>query len=252
MTALRGRVGAAALAAVMVAITPASGSAQVRGGGEAEPSIRVSGIGLARVAADEAQVVFAVETFATTAREAGRENARIMDRVLAALEEAGVPRDELETRGYSLYPEYTRDERGSEGAEPRIRGYRAINQVVATTRDLDGVGGLIDAALGAGANRMDAISFRATDTEAARAAALREAVAVARADAETMAAALGVTLGPVVDATTGYAAIPRGEEMVRERADVAVAASATPTPIQPGEQTVRAQVSIVFSIDGAR
>ncbi len=209
-----------------------------------ERTIRVSGMGESRAQPDQALIMFAVETVGNTAQIAGRDNAQLMDRVIAALVAAGVPRADLETRGYSLHPEYAHEEGRR---EPRIRGYRASNQVVLRTTSLDRVGSFIDTALGAGANRMDGIAFQLRDSAPAQAVALRSAVEAARASAETIAAALGVQLGPVLDASTTTEPVRpypvMGDQMMRMQA-----AAAPPTPIQPGEQTVRAQVMLVFSI----
>jgi uncharacterized protein YggE len=212
--------------------------------GADERVIEVLGVGEVRVVPDEAQISFAVETFAETAQAAGAENARIMERVIAALVAAGVPRDDLETQNYSLHPEYIHEERA---AEPRIRGYRASNQMVLTTRELDRIGALIDVALAAGANRMNGVGFSVSDVDAATAAALTQAVARARESARTIANALGVELGQVVRASTSTAPPPPAVRM--ERMDVAMAAAAPVTPISPGEQTVRATVSLTFAID---
>lgn len=226
----------------MMAATAGAVSAQELKG-PAERVIEVVGVGEVRVVPDEAQISFAVETFAETAQAAGAENARMMERVIAALVAAGVPRDDLETQNYSLHPEYIQDERA---AEPRIRGYRASNRMALTTRDLDRVGALIDIALGAGANRMDGIGFSVSDVDAATAAALTQAVARARESARTIANALGVELGPVVRASTSTAPTPPAVRM--ERMDMA-AQAASVTPISPGEQTVRATVTLSFGID---
>src|SRR5690606_20759228 len=124
----------------------------------------------------------------------------------------------------------------------------ATNQVTLRTTQLPRVGELIDTALGAGANRVDGVMFELRDADAAQAEATRNAVERARATAQTMASALGVRLGPVLDASTGVGPkIPRPVPMARLQAMAAAAAS---TPIEPGEQTVRADVTLVFAIEG--
>jgi uncharacterized protein YggE len=213
-------------------------------GSAAERRIRVQGVGELRVTPDQARISFAVETFAASARAAGEENARTMERVMAALVAAGVPRRDLETQNYSVFPEYVHDE---QGREPRIRGYRVSNQVMLTTRELDRVGQLIDVALGAGANRMNGVHFSVTDADAATVSAMSQAVARARSAAEAIASALGVGLGPVMQASTSTAPpppVPRGVELEAIRAR-----GAADTPINPGEQVVRATVSLVFAIE---
>jgi uncharacterized protein YggE len=211
-----------------------------------ERTIRVAGTGEVQVTPDVARVTLSVETTGQTARQAGEANARTMQQVIDALVKSGIPKDSVETTGYQLFPQYTSDEKGQ---APRISNYRATNQIVVTTGRTERVGGIIDTALGAGANRMEGIGFQLRNPEQAQAAALAEAVRRARADAEVMARSLGVTLGPVLDASTSGAApppVPMYSAKVRYEAP-----PAPPTPIQPGEQTVTASVSVVYSIAGS-
>lgn len=217
---------------------------QARSGGESRV-IRVSAVGESRVSPDAAQVALAVETFAATAQQAGQDNARAMQRVIDALIRAGVPRDSVETRDYDVFPEYG-DAR--EGGAPRIRGYRAANQVVARVARLDRVGAVIDAALASGANRFQGVQFLVRDPAPARAEALRRAVQRARASAEVIAQALGVPLGPVLEASTATE-ISRPDPVFAQ-ARMEMAADAPTTPIQPGAQAVQARVSLTFAIAG--
>jgi uncharacterized protein YggE len=215
-----------------------------------QPSIRVTGTGEVRAAPDQATADFAVETTATNAQEAAAANAQQMDRVIAALVRAGVPRDRIETRDYNVFPDY--DQRPMEqGGEPRIRGYRVMNTVSATTQDINRVGALIDAALAAGANRVNGVRFSLRDPQRFRAQAIQEATRRARADAQALASAMGVQLGMVREASTvevGYS----GPVMMMAREGMADAsAQSAPTPINPGEQTVRATVMIVYAFSGS-
>jgi uncharacterized protein YggE len=211
-------------------------------------TIRVSGVGDVQAKPDQAHIDLAVEAAAATAQAAGEQNARTMERVISALVAAGVPRAEIETRNYSVYPEYAPPSpRDTIERQPRILGYRASNMVSVRTQDLTRVGRLIDAALGAGANRVDGVRFSLKDAEAPRAEAIGKAVQGARRSAEAIASALGVRLGPVLDASTSSNPVrPYPVAMMREVA--ASFADAPPTPIQPGEQTVMANVFLVFGI----
>lgn len=227
---------------VMISLWTTGAAAQQLTPGEHR--IEVSGVGQVHAAPDEATIYFAVESFAATSDEAARQNANTMEQVIAALVAAGIPRAEIETRNFSVYPEYDPDRAGD---SPRIRGYRVSNQVMMKTRELDRVGALIDNALGAGANRMDGINFGLRDSSAAEAQALQQAVEQARQVAQTLADALGVPLGPVVHASTSSGSAPPMPYMAR---GMMMEAAAVDTPIQPGQQTVRAQVQLVFAIGG--
>jgi uncharacterized protein len=205
--------------------------------------IEVVGMGQVEATPDEATLNFAVETSAPTSQEAAQQNAQRMEALISALVAAGIPRDDIETRNFSIYPEYITDERGE---NPRVRAYRVSNQVSFETTRLDDVGTLIDTGIAAGANRIDGISFGLRNPQTAEAEALREAVANARASAETLAQALGVPLGPIVHASTSTDPI-RPIPMVG-RAVALEAAQAFDTPIQPGQQTVHARVTLVFAV----
>lgn len=213
---------------------------------QAGRGIEVVGVGQVEATPDEATLNFAVETSAPSSQEAAQRNAQRMEAVIAALVAAGVPRNDIETRNFSIYPEYTTDERGE---NPRVRAYRVSNQVSFETTRLDAVGSLIDTGIAAGANRIDGISFGLRNPQAAEAEALREAVANARASAETLAQALGVPLGAILHASTSTDPI-RPVPMMMGRAVALESVQAFDTPIQPGQQTVQARVTLVFAVGG--
>lgn len=207
--------------------------------------LEVSGSAEVRVEADRARVSFAVETEDSTARGASGENARRMSRVHGVLEALDAPGLTLETFGYRLQPSYGRPD-PERGGSRRIEGYRATNFIRVTVDDVDAVGRILDAAIGAGANRTTGLSFEATDTEEARLEALRMAVENARKEAEAIAGALGAALGPALDVRGGA---DRPGPMVRFRAEAAVPTPAPDTPVEAGEQTVSASVTIRYRLD---
>jgi uncharacterized protein len=210
----------------------------------ARRTLRVEGTGEVRAAADEAFIDLAVETSAPTARQAAEQNAQRLQRVLAALERAGVPREELETRSYTVYPVYEAPEPQQ---PPELRGYRVSNTVVVHVTELGRVGELVDVALEAGSNRVDAVRFGLRQSERVEAEALRRAVARARQSAQVLAEALGVTLGPVLEASTVAEPPPFFPVARLEAADRGGAT----TPILPGEQVVQARVVLVYSLEPA-
>ena len=99
--------------------------------------------------------------------------------------------------------------------------------------------GTIDAALAKGANEVSGIQFTSSRADSARRAAIAEAVANARADAETMAKGAGGSLGALIEVASGVEPI-RPFEVSMARAKMAAAA---PTPIEPGQLTVTATVT---------
>jgi uncharacterized protein len=207
-------------------------------------TIRVSAQGEVRGTPDVAWVDLGVETLAPTARAAGEQNARTMERILAALVRAGAVRADIQTHDYNLFPDYAPPPNGV--GEPVLRGYRANNVVTVRTEKIADVGGLIDAALAAGANRANGIRFGLRNADAMRTQALQQALQRGRAEAQTIAAGLGVRLGRVLDASTSsdiprpYEANVRMQSMAMDKAS---------TPVEAGQQTVSASVSLVFAIE---
>lgn len=213
---------------------------------EADPGfIEVQGTASVDVPVDVAQIAFAVETRAVTAADAAAENATLMDAVLRSVRIGGFRGLELQTFGYALRPEYAlNDDRVR-----TIEGYTALNHVSATTTDVEAVGGVIDAAIAAGANRIVSISFDTSDTEAARSEALAAAVRNARAQARVMAEALGYELGAVLEVRGGSERpFPRSVNMDA----MLMRAEAAPTPIEAGDRTVTANVTVRFALGPER
>jgi len=197
------------------------------------PSLVTSGQAEEKVTPDRVSVLVNVQTRAATAAAAAADNARRTRAVLDALAALGLTKDQLSTEGYTAYPEMNYDRPGN---TPKVVGYVVTNSVRAESKRVDQAGPIIDAALGAGANVINGLSFYASSIEEARRHAIGAAVASARADAEAMAQAAGGTLGALLELSTqGPTIPPRPMFDLAARAKVAMA---EPTPINPGQQTV--------------
>ena len=208
--------------------------------------IEVSGNASVDVPVDRARISFAVESRDESASAAAAANANVMDAVLRAVRAGRFEGLELETFGYALRPEYS----VAQNRARTIEAYTALNNVRATVLDVDQVGRLIDAAIGGGANRVGGIAFDAVDTEPARTRALAEAVGAARGQAAVIAQSLGYELGPPLEVRGGTdRPMPR---MALDYVTSARMAQEAPTPIEAGDQTVSANVTIRFALGPAR
>jgi uncharacterized protein YggE len=204
--------------------------------------IEVSGNGQAHAAPDLATLNLAIETRGATAAEAAGRNAALAQKVVDGLKAKLGDKGKVWTGGYNLYPEY-REPRGNE--KPAIIGYNAANSIAVETGALDLLGPIIDAAISAGANRVNSLDFSLRDDTKARSDAITRASKDAQAQAQALAAALGVKLGPIIKAST--VAEVRPIPVMRAQFAATMAASA-PTPVQPGELTVPATVSLTYEI----
>ncbi len=215
----------------------ATSSAQGASAFSPAPSIATSGTGEAKVTPDRAAVMVNVQTRASTAAAAASENARRTTAVLEALGKLGLPKSQLSTEGYSVNPEMVY---GS-GQTPRVTGYVVTNTVRAETHRPEQAGAMIDAALGAGANVINGLSFFASSIDEPRREAVAAAVANARADAEAMARAAGGSLGDLIELTTQGPTVP--PRPMYDMSVMARKAESAPTPVNPGDQTVSVFVS---------
>jgi uncharacterized protein YggE len=203
------------------------------------PSIQTTGEAVLEVKPDQAKIDVAVVSQAQTAQQAALQNASRVDAVIKALRSAGGPAADVQTVSYSIQPDYKYPR---PGGAPEISGYTARNTVRAATSNLAGVGNLIDAALGAGANQVERVEFTLKNDAEARAGALREAALKARASAQAIASALGLRILRVLEVQqSGGMQPPRPVIMGMMRAE---AAAAPPTPIEPGAIEVRAEVTL--------
>jgi uncharacterized protein YggE len=214
--------------------------------GPANPNqrtIQVSGNGEADAPPDLAVLSLAIETQAPTAAAAAGRNGALAQKVTDALKAKLGDKGKISTGGYSLDPEYADQSRPN--AKPAITGYRAANTITVQTGALDLVGPLIDAAIAAGANRVNSLDFNLRDDTAARNDAIAKAAKDAQAQAQALATALNLKLGPIINATTVSNEGPR-PVMFRAAFNSGNAAA---TPVSPGEVTVPATVSLTYQIE---
>lgn len=205
----------------------------------ATPQIITSARGEVRIAPDRATIRLGVQTRAATAAAASAQNSTKQRAVIEAVKARGIPTEQISTSGFNVIPETRYDREGQ--AAPRTTSYLVINTITVEVRRVDQVGPVIDAALAAGANQVNSLSFGITNADSARRAALASAVAKSRADAEVMARAAGGTLGPLIElaATDAYTPGPPRPFVMRE----AMAVADSSVPVEPGQETVTASVT---------
>jgi uncharacterized protein YggE len=228
----------AALAAVLLAMAAFAGvglpdraqSAEA----ETQNGITVSGSGTVRTVPDRAEFSFGVQSRGRTAREALNANAIEMRRVIDALRDAGVAAADIQTTQVTLSPVTSSDGES-------ITGYMAVNTVSAQIRDFDASGRVIDAAVGAGANQVYGPSLSRSDRTELYRQALRSAYTDARAKAQALAAASGLSVGRalVIQESLAGGPIPLAE--------TARSADAQ-TPVEPGTQAIEAIVTVTFAL----
>ncbi|HLJ58312.1 MAG TPA: SIMPL domain-containing protein [bacterium] len=228
-TTVLGIVGVVALLAATPPVSQAQG-APVMGGGGARVIV-VTGEGSVDATPDQATVTVGVQTVRRTAQDAQNANNAAMTQVIHQVTALGIPKDRIRTSGVELAPQRA----PGPGTGP-ITGYAATNRVTVTVDDLGLTGRVIDAAVGAGANEVEGLSFGLRDASSERTRALQLAVQNAQAMATTLATAAGV--GPI-----HLVRIEQVGQTVAPR----FAAAEVSTPVLPGTVSVAASVRAVYA-----
>lgn len=228
------------VAGCLGAATPSPAGA-AESGDATSPSVAVSATGTVSVEPDLAVVRLAVETTADSAEAARSQVATDVAAVRAALADLGLEDDAVTTAYFRIDPMYdhTRESR-------EVVGYRAVHALTVES-DVDQAGAVIDAAVGAGAARVEGVQFTLTDEtrQSARERALARAVASAAGDAGAIADAADLTLAGVRSVSTGSPVV----YPVEGRVAMAEDAGGAPTTIESGPVTVTASVQVVYAVE---
>lgn len=160
--------------------------------------VGISGQGRVAYRPDTATANFGVQIDrAQSAEEALRQLNGKMAAIVAALEGAGIPKEDIRTQNYSVNPQYDY----VDGMQ-RNAGYSANQQLTVKIKGIDEdpekSSRAISSASGAGANQVQGITFAVDDVGALKQEARLAAIADARSKAPQMAQAAGIKLGEVV------------------------------------------------------
>jgi uncharacterized protein YggE len=212
-----------AVAALLVAalfLTPARAQS-VEPKSPAEARVVVVGEGSVTVAPDYVRIRSGVSTYAKTVKEASDTN--------------------IQTSEFSIEPVYASP---SPPGGPKLSGYRVSNQVNVTIHQISQVSEVLDRLVKAGATDAENIAFLISDREKALDQAREAAVANAKHKADLYARASGVNLGRVAWIAEGSDFEPIAPMGVA-RSKLAQAQS---VPIERGENTITARVTVGFDI----
>lgn len=233
-------------------------------------TLSVSSTATTEVRPDQLSVTVGVETNGTSAQDAVLQNSNLTAQVIAAVTGLGIDENRIETSSFSVVPIYRYIQPlqpcieiypPPPGCETRqeIIGYRATNTVtitldvpflrmVAPPTPNVGAGQVIDAAVRAGANRVDGILFFISPDrqEEIRNTLIGDAIASARQRANIAADALGMAVTGVESAIINPIDFPIFSVDLRESSAAGTGSVPAPTQILPGQQEVSTTVNVVF------
>lgn len=185
------------------------------------------------------RVTLGVEVQGKTADEVQAEVARRSQAVVDFLKAQNV--EKLQTTGVRLSPNYDYSNN-----RQTLTGYIGSN-IVSFQVETSRVGNIIDRAVQAGATRIEGVNFIASEAAISDAQedAIQEAVQKARQQADAALNALNFQAKEVVGISINQANFPQPVPYpLVERASLANDAAKVVTPIEGGEQTVEASVTL--------
>ena len=190
---------------------------------------------------DVANLSAGVSTLASTAVEAMRMNAEAMNSVVDRIDALGVAREDIQTTGINLNPEYVFEQ---ETNSQKFVGYRAMNRVTVTLRAIDKTGEVLDALVAAGANDISGITWSIDDPTGPQEQARQAAFASARTRAEgyaRLAGMRGVRLLEVNESVTG------GPVIMYDAAPQAASSRAF-SPVRPGQVQTGVTITVKYEM----
>jgi len=224
-------------------------SASAPAAGERVPENDVAAVygqGRITVKPDIAIITFGVENTSPDPKAAQDGNSARMEKVMAALKNAGVSDADIQTADYNVY-----QNTGNDGKEP---GYRVTNLIQVTVKQIDRAGGIVKAAYDAGANRFSGIRFDLIERQKAYLDALDLAMGRAYEKAEFLAQKAGRKISGVMEveeANTGistpyyspYSNFSPGESAAGSPADYAAGL------VSSGELVITAAVNVKYKLE---
>lgn len=237
MSALRHILIAAAFVAAAPLCEPRTAMA-ADGDKPAERFISVSATGSVDAEPDLASVSAGVIVEADTAKEALQRSSTVMVKLIDGLKALGIASKDMQTTAVNVEPRYTQARDRHPAA---VVGYRVVNRLHLTVREVQRLGEILDGAIGLGANQINGIGFDVSNAEALKDEARKLAMVNARRRAELYATAAGAQLGSVLTISEDQSSGARPAAMAR-------AAVAGSVPIEAGTRTLTVDVNVTYAL----
>lgn len=239
MSILRSTIlSAGAVAAVITAVAILSAEISMAADSDKmDRTVSVSATGSVTADPDVAQISAGVVTEADSAKDAMSRNSVVMTKLIDGLKAAGIQPKDIQTTTLNVEPRYTQPK---DGRVATINGYRVVNQVRLTVRDVKRLGDVLDQAIALGANQINHIAFDIADPETLKDEARKQAMENARRRGELYARAAGGQLGPVLRISESV-----GEPHPMPGGRMAMRAS---VPIEAGTRNLEVEVHVTYAL----
>ncbi len=209
-------------------------------------TITVVGEGSVHIKPDIARVSIGVDTVGDSVKKASADSAKTMEALLAALKKASVAEKDIQTSGYNIWVDLGRT---PEGELTGKATYHVNNMVQVTVRKMDEIGVLLDAAIEAGANAVNGVTFAIEDPDKLEAEARQKAVADAFAKAKELAGLHNGQVGGVISISeiVGSGGGYYGNTLDSAKG-YAMGMGGGASPVTPGELELALSLQVVYEL----
>lgn len=203
--------------------------------------LAIQGVGEVEVRPDVATITLGVTTGPQST--AGIANELLSQKVkaaLAAVEAAGVAKDDTKTTNLSINPIYDYP-----NGRQQLRGFEGTQQIELKIRNLDSVGDIVTRTTAEGINQVGGIVFTVDKPEELQKQAETKAIANAQEKADSLAKSLGVRIKGVKFYSSNVS-VPGKDGLLYAREGLGGGGGGVPTP--GGTQTITANVNVTYEI----
>lgn len=238
-------------------VTTVPSSTQVTAGAadplcDSNRTIQVSGSASVKIVPDRVLVQIGVQSNASTIHGAQVTNNTTIQKVIRALQTAGIESKDISTDHYIAQPIY------EDYTNLYIKGYRINNMVAVTLRDVDKTSEVIVSALEAGANQIANIQFYTSELRKYRDQARDLAVKAAKEKAQALAGAAGAQTGCVLRISENSRSYYNGwygrdfgtmsQNVTQNAVSPSQGAQDDSGPVSLGQISVEATVDVTFAL----
>ena len=200
----------------------------------------VSGVGKVTVVPDTAIVGLGILSQQSSVKAAQTQANTVINAISQSLKELGIDPKDIKTDNYSIYPQYD-----YASGRSRISGYQVNISLTVTVQELDKVNSVIDTATAKGANTVSNIQLTVDDKRQKELVqqARSDAVQDAKAKAESLSRAAGLTLVRIVNVQESSPSSPRPIFMALDKAGIGGGGD---TQIQPGSTDITSSITLTY------
>jgi uncharacterized protein YggE len=215
-------------------------------------SITVTGEGTATAIPDTATISFTASATGADVATAQSDITTVVNNALASVQSAGISSDDVTTTDYSVSPHYTQPVCMPGGictSSVTTSGYDVSETVSVKIHDTSKVSTVLSGLAAAKVTNISGPNFIVDDPQTTIAKARAQAIQKAQADAQTLAAQLGVHLGKIMSYSDNSNGGSGPEPMMAKATSAMMGASDAGVPSVPvGNNTYTEDISITYEI----